>query len=81
MRLALRSVETLKRVVIFFPRREVGPNAIGKHSLEVAKCLLGGKNTLSWSPDRPRRHDQAVDVVQMGVGNEKASGGAGRRAV
>src|ERR1700734_2471338 len=53
----LRGVETLKRIVVFVPRRKVWPDAIRKHSLEVVKCLLSGKDTPPWSFKRPCRHD------------------------
>ena len=69
----VRVVQQLVVIVLRAPGGEFRPDAIREHGFDVVDNVSRGVNTLTRALERARGEDEAVDVVQVGVGDEETA--------
>lgn len=68
-----RVVQQLVVIVLRAPGGEFRPDAIREHGFDVVDNVSRGVNTFTRALERARGEDEAVDVVQVGVGDEETA--------
>jgi hypothetical protein len=70
-----RVIEKFVGGIVCIPRRQIGPYSIGKDGLQGVERVQRRAHAFPGSLERPGGQDEAIDVVQVPVANDKTTAG------